>query len=387
MELIKLCCKYLADLLLHVFWVFPVRQNRLFIMNDLSHTYGGSPKYICEYLLAHEPGRYEIIYPLAAPDDSVPGSLTTVRPRSPGYFYYALTSRVVVTNCGGISYLPVRKAQMVLNTWHGGGAYKKNGLAAYQGFFYAWETKLNARKTTYMMASTKIAYDEFPKALLIPKDRILKSGIPRIDIFFENHCRIREKVYEHYGLKKEKHIVMYCPTFRSAERALNGFYETKRMDMDVKSLLHAFEKKFGGSWILAERLHPRLKNQSILMDYGESVNFSGYPDVQELLCAVDAVISDYSGLIWDYSFTDNPCFIYADDIKSYERSPGFYIPIEEWPFPIAGNFAELIRNIENFDKETYQKKKNAHYRKLGSYETGNAAEKACCLIEKYCAKR
>ena len=55
MELIKLCCKYLADLLLHVFWVFPVRRNRLFIMNDLSHTYGGSPKYICEYLLAHEP--------------------------------------------------------------------------------------------------------------------------------------------------------------------------------------------------------------------------------------------------------------------------------------------------------------------------------------------
>ena len=385
MELIKLCCKYLADLLLHVFWVFPVRQNRLFIMNDLSHTYGGSPKYICEYLLAHEPGRYEIIYPLAAPDDSVPGSLITVRPRSPGYFYYALTSRVVVTNCGGISYLPVRKAQMVLNTWHGGGAYKRGGVLVYHGFSYRMETRLNAKKITYMMASTKVTKEEFPKALLISEDKMLETGLPRTDIFFTDYSRVRDKVYAHFGISREKRIAMYCPTFRSGKNTTADFYRLKRMEMDPAKLLDTLGKKFGGSWVLAERSHPRLAGRSVT-GRRDVVDFSGYPDTQELLCAADLVISDFSSLIWDYSFTGNPCFIYADDVAEYTVSPGFYRPIEEWPYPVAGNFRELLDKIAGFDGEAYRRAVKQHYRDVGSYETGKATEAACRMIDNFCSR-
>lgn len=382
MEFIKLSCKCLISLALHIFWIFPVRKDRVFIMNDLSHTYGGNPKYICEYLLTHMPGRYEIIYPLAASAGPGRRGVIVVRPRSAKYFYFVLTSKVIVTNCGGISYLPVRRTQMVLNTWHGGGAYKKNGLAAYQGLAYRLETRMNAKKTTYMMASTRIVREEFPKALLIRKEKILESGMPRIDLFFTEYSHIRAKVYQYYGIEKEKRVVMYCPTFRSGENALRDFYRSELPEMDIPAVLEALKERFGGEWVMAVRMHPRLKMREERFS-GKIVNFSGYPDMQELLCASDAVISDYSSLIWDYSFLGRPCFLYANDIWKYQASPGFYTPISEWPYPVAETFQMLIENIVSFDEEKYRRDAVRHHFDVGSYETGKATEMACKIIRDF----
>lgn len=387
MEFIKLSCKYLVSLILHIFWLFPVRKNRVFIMNDLSHTYGGSPKYVCEYLLANMPGRYEIIYPLKSLDEPVKKGVITVRPKSARHFYYALTSRVIVTNCGGVSYLPIRRSQMVLNTAHGGVAYKKCGLSAYQGLAYRLETRLNAIKTSYLMTSARLMKEEFSEAMLIKKENILESGIPRIDMFFTEYDYIRAGVCRRYGIEKEKRIVMYCPTFRSGENALSDFYRPKLSEMNISVVLKALEKRFGGEWIMAVRMHPRLKKSMLKTGTrfdGEVVDFSEHPDMQELLCAADAVISDYSSLIWDYSFTGKPCFIYADDIEKYRQSPGFYVPIEEWPYPLAGDFQTLLDNIAGFDEEKYRRDRERHYRDLGSYETGTATETACRLIDGFC---
>lgn len=383
MEFIKLCCKYLTSLFLHIFWIFPVKSSRIFLLNDLSHTYGGSPKSICEYLVRHTPGRYQIVYSLKTLDADVPKEVTVVRPRSAQYFYYALTSQVIVTNCGGISYLPVRKTQMVLNTWHGGGAYKKNGLNAYHGLAYRFETRLNAKKTSYLMASNRIIQEEFQKALLLSEEKILRSGIPRIDLFFTDYGPIRAKVYRHYGIDNKKHIVLYCPTFRSGENALRAFYLPKRQEIDVPALLAACKNRFGGEWVLAVRLHPRLQEQKALYP-GSVLDFSAYPDAQELLCAADAVISDYSGLIWDYSFTGKPCFLYADDVEKYRQSPGFYVPIEAWPYPLAGDFKTLLTNITEFDAEKYSRDRLKHYRDVGSYETGTATKTACHMMYDFC---
>ena len=43
------------------------------------------------------------------------------------------------------------------------------------------------------------------------------------------------------------------------------------------------------------------------------INTDSYDDLQEVICASDAVITDYSSIMWDVSFTDIPCFIYAND--------------------------------------------------------------------------
>ena len=84
------------------------------------------------------------------------------------------------------------------------------------------------------------------------------------------------------------------------------------------------------------------------------INTDSYDDLQEVICASDAVITDYSSIMWDVSFTDIPCFIYANDIDEYVNSRNFYTQIEKWPFPVAKNIDELKNNILNFDEQKYK---------------------------------
>lgn len=383
MELLKLSCKYFISLSLNIFRIFPIKSNRVLLINDLSYTYGDNLKYICEYLLNINTLELEIIFPLSKQDKTINKRIICVRPKTFKYFYYAVTSKVLITNSGGISYLPVRKQQMVINTWHGGGGYKKIGVSAFDNFYYKLENKLNAKKITYILASTELIKNEFSKALLIDKSKFLEIGMPRLDIFFSDYSKVCDKVRDFYSIEPNKKIVMYCPTYRSGTDALNDFYKPKQTIMNIEQIISAFKAKFGGEWILAERAHPKLKSHWITGNK-QVLNFSNYPDMQELLCTADAVISDYSGLIWDYSFTKKPCFIYADDIVEYQNSRGFYSPIEEWPFPIATDFETLLFNIENYNQEIYETRVREHHICLGSYETGTATEYVCNMILNFC---
>ena len=60
----------------------------------------------------------------------------------------------------------------------------------------------------------------------------------------------------------------------------------------------AFEKKFKKKCVILFRAHPNDKSNSDRM-----IDVSDYDDMQELLCISDALITDYSSSIWDFSFT------------------------------------------------------------------------------------
>ena len=116
------------------------------------------------------------------------------------------------------------------------------------------------------------------------------------------------------------------------------------------------------------------------------INVSGYADMQELICAADVLITDYSSSVWDFSLTGKPCFIYANDLSAYKEERNFYTPIEEWPFALAETNEELHENILNFDPEVYKHKVEEHHKELGSYETGHACEALYELLETLCKK-
>ena len=104
--------------------------------------------------------------------------------------------------------------------------------------------------------------------------------------------------------------------------------------------------------------------------------------MQELLAVSDALITDYSSSIWDYSFTYKPCFLYCYDLASYKSERDFYIPIENWGFPIAENNSQLMNGILKFSYDLYLEKMKNHHKELGSYENGTATSTICDLISK-----
>ena len=155
------------------------------------------------------------------------------------------------------------------------------------------------------------------------------------------------KETKYYGLDTKSKFILFAPTFRTEQQDPY----TKKIHistMDIQRAVNSVNKKFGEQlWNFGIRLHPKLRNTDIA-EKG-IVNCTDYPDIQELLYSADILITDYSSLMWDFSLTGKPCFIYADDIDEYEREHGFYMPSSQWPYPIARTNDELEKNILSFD--------------------------------------
>ena len=147
------------------------------------------------------------------------------------------------------------------------------------------------------------------------------------------------------------------------------------LEIDYQLITKEIERRFGGKWVFAVRLHPKLKD--VKFNATDLINMSFYPDAQELIAAADILITDYSSVMWDFSLRKKPCLIFATDINDYEVKRGFYIPPEEWPYPIATTNSEMVDNIRQFDLEEYQSKVKMHHEAVGNYDVGNA----CTTVE------
>lgn len=366
--------------ILHVFWIFPVEKGKITLMNELSYTYGDNLKYIDKYVHEKRTGKYKIVFPLKEGKVCPQNSDIIVTPHSFKYFREVLTSEVIVTNAGGVSFLPKRKNQKIINTWHGGGPYKKTSTDVYNNYWYRKEAQMNSSNTDYILSSCENFTKVEAKSMGFDEKVCIPIGLPRNDILFREHLDIARKVRDYYSIPKDKKFILYAPTFRS-----NGNQSTSKMisnyiDIDINLLLSSLEKRFQCKWVCGIRLHPKISDIDIRKL--NVVNCTLYPDMQELLCCADAVITDYSSLMWDFSFTYRPIFLYAPDIEVYEKERGFYMPISEWPYSIAHNNDEMKKIILEFDEEQYIKKVKKHHIVSGSYETGNACAKIVELIDK-----
>ena len=374
--LIRYIKKRVISLILHVFRIFPVNNNRIMLLNELSFSYGDSLKYLHMYITAHR-SDLSIVFP--ARNDTVENAVN-VKPMTAKYFKYLMTSRVIVTNAGGISYIPLRRSQLVVNTWHGGGPYKKIGENVNADYWSRKETELNAKRIDVFLSSCRYFTEYELPAMLIPTEKAVSSGLPRNDIFWNNNDdSIRQKVYDFIGCDRTKRIVLYAPTFRGAFESYADLIRENGLDLDVDGVIDALSYRFGGEWVFAIRLHPKLRN--VKLDTRCMIDLTDYSDMQELLYTADVVITDYSSLMWDYSLTGKPCFLYAKDIEEYERTRGFYIPVSSWPYPLAHDNSEMVNNILGFNDAEYQEKVKEHHIQCGSFENGNACETVMSIID------
>ena len=153
--------------------LLPLRRNRVVLLNALARNYGDNPKSVAEYLIDQYPGKLQIIIPVkdpAAYGHLAEKGLTVVKYNSVKYFYYAMTCQVFLTNSGGFSYLPMRKKQYIINTWHGGGAYKKCGLDMYEDTkLFRKDLKLTADKTDVFLSTCQKFTEVSSCSLLTPK--------------------------------------------------------------------------------------------------------------------------------------------------------------------------------------------------------------------------
>lgn len=127
-------------------------------------------------------------------------------------------------------------------------------------------------------------------------------------------------------------------------------------------------------WYFMSRFHRYQENSAICVQGDEVIDVCDYPDMQELLCAADILITDYSSCVWDYAFLERPCFLFVPDKEEYTANTGFYVSVDEWPFEQAETMEEMVKQIEKYDNRIAGQRVKKHLDCLGSYEHGICCE-------------
>lgn len=381
-ELIRYVKKILMLVLLFPLRIIPTKKNRIVMDNCLAHNYADNVKPIAEYLLANYPDKFEIYISVSDVSSFLylkDRGLYPIKYHSFKYYCIALSAAFFITNSGGYSYLPLKRNQYVINTWHGGGAYKKIGIDSFSADkFYRNELILAGKKTSLFTATGSLFADLISNALMIPRDVFKLVGMPRNDVLVNGNNDLRNEVRSRIGVNDKK-LVLYAPTYRKVND--NTFGESVAIEYGInpRIVCSAMEKRFGGEWVFGIRLHPVVKNTSEFKEF-DVLDLTSYDDMQELLLAADAMINDFSSSMWDYMLTGKPSFLYAKDLQHYIDTTAVYTPVNEWPFPKSTTNEELAQTIIDFNYDKYKLDCAKHYEQLGGCETGKATEYVCNYI-------
>ena len=353
---------------LQIFRLLPL-QDRVNFIAFSGRQYSDSPRRISEFLLKEHP-EIQQVWAFNEPEKFrflEEKGIKVVKYKSLEYLYYVMTSKVYVDNAEFWSILKFRPEQMVLETWHGGGAYKRVG---------GHRIDVNAReqqhavekmnKITLFLSSSRAFTNFVIRDAYQYRGEVLECGLPRNDDLLHPDAAAAQRVRKTLDIPENAKVLVYAPTFRNS-------HSLDLYDVDFAALKAALERKFGGEWIIALRMHYYLADKAMASQAEFLRNATDYPDMQDLLQCADVLLTDYSSCMWDFSLMHKPCFLYARDISEYRGERDFYTPIEGWPFPLAADNAELAQVIADFDESAYRAAVDRHHQELGSTESGTAA--------------
>lgn len=381
-----LAIKYLLKICifwgLHVLYIFPIQKRFVYFTAFSGKHVCCNPKYIYEYMQKQcLPYRY--VWCSENKDGITEKNVIFVRANSFKSIYYSLVAGIFITNNQVPDYIPFRKRQMIIETWHGGGIYKKDGYGDASHYRYSVTSFLGKRKRErlhYFISSSRLFTKYGLNDFCLEEKKFVPYGMPRNDIFF-NKKKIKatyEKVRTLYGIDENKFIVMYAPTFRGD--ACSAVFD---FSLDVERIADAVQKRFNKETVFLLRGHHSFGMSGISMDKENTVNVSDYPDMQELICAADMLITDYSSTLWDWSLTLKPAFLFVPDMDIYISDRGTYMPIADWGFPFAKTNVTLCEKITSFDEDLFSRNMHKHHKELGCYEDGHASGRIVHDIVEY----
>ena len=370
--------EYLKSLLYVVFGLFPVDKNKVFF-SSFRGMYNDNPKVISEKLHSINPKLRIIWEKSEKARDSFPDYAEVVNHNSIIQIYHYATSYITVENGSGYfctmwksRFSWLRKyyknpKSIDIATWHGT-PFKHIGLDIP-------EHKVNnasiSTSADFIIAGSEFEAKVFKQAFR-ETIKIMKLGNPRNDVLFKNNAN-RYSICNKLGIPGNMKIVLYCPTFRDNLKD-SGVVQLGLIR--IKDLLKALAVKFGGEWVFVFRAHQKVMLEiPHELKQHEYINGNIGDDMADYLSVSDCLITDYSGSIFDWCFTNKPCFLFAHDRDAYSNNErGLYLNLDELPFSFSETFDDLLEQIDKYDSSNSVVLRNVFLRKLGNINKGHAAD-------------
>ncbi|WP_379670445.1 CDP-glycerol glycerophosphotransferase family protein [Pueribacillus sp. YX66] len=286
-------------------------------------------------------------------------------------YHLATSTTVIIDNYYGFLAASDFKSNVrCIQLWHAAGAIKQFGLKdrtiqersprALKRF-----KKVYDRFHYVVVGSNKMA-SIFRESFGLPDERIVRSGIPRTDFFFDadEMSRVKQSLQETYPMSKEKKVILYAPTYRDNE------FTVSSLKLNIQDMYEALREEY----VLLLRLHPAV-NMNVMNEYPNFVyDVSNYDDSNHLLVITDILVTDYSSIPFEFSLLHKPMVFFAYDLEEYERQRGLWKSYESLvPGPVVKQTDELIEVIleNNFDL----KKVVEFAKEWNEFSTGNASQR------------
>lgn len=349
----------------------PILDNKIVFMNNSGLGFRDNPKYIAEEILKRDTERkYDLVWAVKSEEYIFPEGVRKVLIGTLDYYREMATARIWIDTNRKTADIIKRKGQIYIQAWHGAAPIKRVEKDA--------SSKLSATYITNAQRDSEMAdlflsgsrfYTNLYRRSFWYDGEILEVGLPRQDVFWRQN-EARRKIRGCFNIPKESFVALYAPTFRNA--MTNEVY-----DLNIDMIKSALKKRFGKDFVFFVSKHPSNKSKIKYPFENESnyIDVASYDDFEEILVTADVLISDYSGCVYDYSFTGRPVFLYQKDYNDYLKERDFYIPMADLPYISACSNYELSKKIIAFDQEAYVAKLNEFMQYMGNYDTGKASEK------------
>nr|WP_018530008.1 CDP-glycerol glycerophosphotransferase family protein [Streptomyces sp. SID8379] len=199
----------------------------------------------------------------------------------------------------------------------------------------------------------------------------LDYGYPRNDVYYNATAADIRAIRERLGIAPGRRVVLYAPTHRDYEASW-----TPRLD------LAALSDRLGDGTTILVRGHyfygGTASPLASLRRTGRVLDVSAYDPVEDLALASDALITDYSSIMFDYANLDRPIISYADDWETYAATRGTYFDLmAEPPGHVARTEDELteILATDTWSDEASAKARTHFRRRFCEFDDGRAAER------------
>lgn len=302
---------------------------------------------------------------------TLPRETMALRPGSAAYWTALARASYLVTNVNFERTLVKRPGQIVVQTQHGT-PLKRVGLdlqdrpAATPTTDFAGLLR-GADQWDYLLSANRHSTLVWEKA--IPSSyTTLEYGYPRNDVFHRATQADVLELRERLGIPAGSTAILYAPTHRDYRRSRPDHLDFERVLRDL-----------GPRFTILTRTHLTYADApSPVEAHSRLLDVSSHPSVEELCLASDALVTDYSSLMFDYAALDRPIVIHADDWEAYEAARGTYFDLRACPpGAIARTEDELV---DIFATGHWQGSRSAQLRasfraRFCSYDDGHAAER------------
>ncbi|MEB6197403.1 bifunctional glycosyltransferase/CDP-glycerol:glycerophosphate glycerophosphotransferase [Mammaliicoccus sciuri] len=359
-----------------------VDSNTIVFESFGGKNYSDSPKYIYEYMQKNYP-KLNYIWVFKNPDKNViTGNAEKVKKGSKEYYDAYSKAKFWVSNARLPLYLNKKENQIYIQTWHGTPLKRlANDMkvvrmpgtttANYKKNFYAETSRWD-----YLVSPNRYSTNIFKTAFWMDEKLTWEIGYPRNDVLVNrsNDQEYINQIKKDLNLPEGKKVIMYAPTWRDDEFVKKGQYL-----FDLKINLENLQKELGEDYVILLRMHYLIANALDLNGYEDfAIDVSNYSDISELYLISDALITDYSSVMFDFGILKRPQYFFAYDIEKYDKGlRGFYMDyMNDLPGEIITdefNLAEELKNIDGH-KEKYKEKIEKFYNKFCSLEKGRSSK-------------